>query len=341
MYQRFKNCILKPSNIADYIKEPKKKTVIYTIILLIIYVIPFILFSLLSNSTVTTLSSSVTDDLINADQINYVIEDGKLKSTKDEDVPQYIKTDLIISAYKFNALYVFDKTGTDFEKVLDVDAGAYIVFLFTENEFQIGGIEVSKANSENGDNNNNNNDSGIVVNLSTDEQNSSVNQYISLSYSEINIKNINLAGNKDNNTINFRNDIATLVTAIYDNIKMKLLPLIIIVILVIAVGTYFFSVLFITVLLKLLYRYLQVDFGVVFKAVILSSTPYVICSLLGLLIGISLLEVVGEFMMIAYATKALTTYKVKYDGGIPLPKYMQNMMGKKEDEEKGSDDDEL
>ena len=33
MYQRFKNCILKPRNIADYIKEPKKTTVLYTIIL--------------------------------------------------------------------------------------------------------------------------------------------------------------------------------------------------------------------------------------------------------------------------------------------------------------------
>lgn len=337
MYQKFKNCILKPRNIADYIKEPKKKTILYTIVLLIIYVIPFILISLLSNSSATTLSSSVSNDLIVAEQINYVIEEGKLKSTTNDTIPQYIKTDLIIEAYKINALYIFDLTGESFEQILDVENGAYIVFLFTENNFQIGSIEVTTGSGENVDNN-----SGIVVNLSEKVSNSSVNNYISFSYSDLDIKNVNLAGNKDNNTINFRNDIATLVTAIYNNIKLKLLPLIIIVILVIAVGSYFFSVLFITLLFKLLYRYLQFDFGVLFKAVILSSTPYVICSLLGLLIGINFLEIVGQFLMIAYATKALTTYKIKYDGGMPLPRYMQNMMNdKKEDEEKGSGDDEL
>ena len=54
------------------------------------------------------------------------------------------------------------------------------------------------------------------------------------------------------------------------------------------------------------------------------------------------LEVVGQFIMIAYLTKVLTTYKIKYDGGVPLPRYMQNMMNdKKDDEEKGSGDDEL
>ena len=46
--------------------------------------------------------------------------------------------------------------------------------------------------------------------------------------------------------------------------------------------------------------------------------------------------------MITYTTKALMTYKIKYDGGMPLPRYMQNMMNdKKDEEEKGSGDDEL
>lgn len=44
--------------------------------------------------------------------------------------------------------------------------------------------------------------------------------------------------------------------------------------------------------------------------------------------------------MIGYATKALTTYKIKYDGGVPLPRYMQDMMDNN-NEEKGSGDDEL
>ena len=45
--------------------------------------------------------------------------------------------------------------------------------------------------------------------------------------------------------------------------------------------------------------------------------------------------------MILYVTKAITAYKIKYDGGIPLPKYMMNFMDEKKEEEKGSGDDEL
>ena len=87
MYQRFKNCLLKPRNIADYIKEPKKKTVIYTTILLVVYVIPFILIALLSNSVSTTLSTNVSNEFINADKINYNIENGKLVSAEQVETP--------------------------------------------------------------------------------------------------------------------------------------------------------------------------------------------------------------------------------------------------------------
>ena len=185
-------------------------------------------------------------------------------------------------------------------------------------------------------------DKFYLVNLNKNSVDKNNLEFVSLSYEELGIKNFDLSSNKKSNTINFRNEVSIFVESIYDELKMKLLPIIIIVIMFIAVGSYFFSVIFITLLFKLLYRYLQIDFGTVFKAVILSSTPYVICSLLAIVLGINLLEIIGQFIMIAYATKALTTYKIKYDGGMPLPGYMRNMMNdKKDDEEKGSGDDEL
>lgn len=337
MYQRFKDCLLKPRNIADYIKEPKKTTILYTIIVLIIYIIPFILITLLSKSTVTTLSSSVAEDFINAEQINYVIEDSKLKSLNGNNKPQIIKTELVLEeAYKLNALYVFDVTGNSFEELLDVDTGSYIIFLFTEDAFKISIVEVSKTVSDDSGNK-----PGMTVSLETSNNNDSKLSLINLEYSKLGLTNVNLALNKDNNTINFKNEIATLVDAIYGKIKMRLLPFIIIIVLLMSTGYYFFTVLFIALLFKLLYRYLQVDFGIVFKASILCSTPYVICSLLALLTNITFLEVIGQFIMIVYVTKALTTYKIKYDGGVPLPRYMQNMMNEEKDEEKGSGDDEL
>lgn len=336
MYQRFKDCLLKPRNIADYIKEPKKKTIIYTIVLLTLYIIPLILISLLSNSTVTALSSSVADDLIEVEQINYEIKESKLVSTKDVADVQIFPTEVIISQiYKINGLYVFDVTGEEYLNNLELEKGAYLVMLFTESEFRMLTIEVTDdADSET-------NNTGIAVNKELTKKIDSSKGAIKFNYADFDIVNVNFSGNKDNNSINFKNEIATFVTAIYKNVEIKLLPLIILFVILIGVGSYFSSVLLIALLFKLLYRYLQVDFGIVFKTIILCSTPYVITCLLASLTNFALLEIIGQVFMIGYATKALTTYKIKYDGGLPLPSYIQNMMDKKEDEEKGSDDDEL
>ena len=128
MYQRFKVCLLKPRNIADYFKEPKKQTIIYTCILLIVYIIPLILISLLSNTSVTKLSSSISNDLIEAEQINYEIKDGKLVSINNDNTPQVIKAKIILSdAYLVNTLYVFDISGENYLDSLNVDKGAYLV----------------------------------------------------------------------------------------------------------------------------------------------------------------------------------------------------------------------
>ena len=335
MYQRFKDCLFRPRNIADYINEPKKKTIIYTSILLVVYVIPFILLALLSNTIVTNLSSSASDDFINAPQINYTISGGKLVNINDDNKPQYIETKIILDqSYQLNALYVFDLTGDAYKEILEVEPSEYIVMLFTENEFKISKIQVTKKE-------NNNNNPGITVGLFDSVNKKDERNIISYTYEELGIENINLAGNKDFNSINFKNDIAKFVTALYQKTKNRFLVLIIIIVLLIAVSSYFLSVLFISGLFKLLYRYLQVDFNRIFKATILCSTPYVICSILAIFTNIMFLEVVGQFIMIAYLTKVLTTYKIKYDGGVPLPRFMQNIMNDRKDEEKGSGDDEL
>ena len=93
-------------------------------------------------------------------------------------------------------------------------------------------------------------------------------------------------------------------------------------------------------LYKLLYGYLRLSFGKVFKAVILCSTPYVICAIIASLTGISFISLVGDILMIFYVNKCLTTYKIKYDGGIPVPGYIRKMTETK-DEERGNDDNEL
>ena len=112
---------------------------------MVVYIVPFILLALLSNSIVTNLSSSASMDLINAQKINYAISDGKLINTSNDNKPQYIETKIIIEqAYQINALYVFDLTGVNYKNILEVKPGTYVVMLFTENEFKIVKTLVSK-----------------------------------------------------------------------------------------------------------------------------------------------------------------------------------------------------
>ncbi len=327
MYQKFKDCLLKPRNIADYIKEPKKKTIIYTILLVFIYVLPLLLISILSNDAATSLSSSVADDFVEAEQINYEIKDGKLKTTKDDAVIQFIKDEVIISGlYKIDALYVFDVTGNDYKENLVVEAGYYLIFLFEEDEFKIESYYLKENSSDN-----NSNDT---------LDNSIYRTYCSYSYESLDIKTLDFSSNKASNTVNFKNEVATLVSSLYSKIKLQLMPLIVVFVLLVGISNYFMTIMFIVLLFKLLYRYLQIDFVVVLKTIILCSTPYVICEIIATLSGITFLNLVGQFIMILYATKAVNAYKIKYDGGIPMPNYIKKMMGE-DKQEKGSDDDEL
>ena len=81
MYQRFKACLIQPSKIADYIKEPKKHTIIYTSILLFIYILPLVLLAVVANPY----PSVVTELFTNA-----LIEENLPKEIRSEIVSAFI-----------------------------------------------------------------------------------------------------------------------------------------------------------------------------------------------------------------------------------------------------------
>ena len=325
MYKKFKDCLFAPRKAADYINEPKKQTLIYLLILIFIYIIPLVMISVFSKSNTSSLSNSFAEDLISAEQINYKISEGHLIKLNEEEDVQLIQSEIVIQdVLSVDSFYVFDLTGNEYKNKIDIESEMCIIFLFTETEFSI----INTAFESN--------TSGLeyVANIRNE------NVLYSRTYNELSLTNIDFSINKDANTINFKNEVSKVVSAVYDNIKQKLLPLIIIITMIIGVNSYFISVLFIAALYKLLYGYLRLSFGKVFKAVILCSTPYVICAIIASLTGISFISLVGDILMIFYVNKALTTYKIKYDGGIPVPGYIRKMT-ETNDEERGNDDNEL
>ena len=326
MYKKFKDCLFAPRKAADYINEPKKQTIIYLLILMFIYIIPLVMISVFSKSNTSSLSNSFAEDLISAEQINYKISEGHLIKLNDVEDVQLIQSEIVIQdVLSVDSFYVFDLTGNEYKNKIDIDSEMCIIFLFTESEFSIINTSFESNTSS---------DLEYVANIKNE------NVLYNRTYKELSLTNIDFSINKDVNTINFKNEISKVVSAVYDNIKQKLLPFIIIITMIIGINSYFISVLFITALYKLLYGYLRLSFGKVFKAVILCSTPYVICAIIASLTGISFISLVGDILMIFYVNKCLTTYKIKYDGGIPVPGYIRKMTETK-DEERGNDDNEL
>ena len=339
MYQRFKACLIQPSKIADYIKEPKKHTIIYTSILLFIYILPLVLLAVVANPYPSVVTELFTNALIEENKIDYEIKDGVLVKTTDAAVVSPECLDVVIDKERGLSIFIiFDDTGSEFTKHISSENKRSFAVVFNKESIDL--VRVVKTTSSVEKPNIMNKTPDIEL-VETVYKTTTV---TSLTYEELGYANLSFSLSNYENETDFRFTMSKAVNKAFEYINPILIPFTIIFVALVGITMYFFSVLFIAALYKLLYRYLNLNFGVVFKGVILCSTPYVICCLLGTLINLQFLEIIGNLIMLFYTTKALTNYKIKYDGGIPIPPFMQNMIRpdeKQDKHEKGSGDDEL
>ncbi len=333
MYKKFKDCLLAPRNIADYIDEPKKKTIGYFLILLFLYILPLLVIVLFTSTVSKDIADNFVDDFYGTNALHYQIKDHTLVSIDDYNDIEIVKSSLNVNNIDVSTLFVFDILGNFDASTLEMKPEVSLLLIFSHEKLTIKSV----ISGENTNNNNNNMEQLAVIN----------NHSIVLfeeTYAKLKIGDIDFSRNVNNNDFTFKSQIISLIDSIYQNIKNKLLFIIIPIIILVGASSYLLSVLFVSVLEKLIYSYLRISFGKVFKAVLLSSTPYVICCVISTFTGFTFLEIIGDILMIIYTIKALTAYKIKYGGGINIPAYMMgNNMNQSVDqeEEKGSGDNEL
>lgn len=339
MYRKFKDCLLAPRNIADYVDEPKRKTFLYVTILLFIYILPMLVIAIFSNSISRDIGDKFVEDF-KEKELHFVIEDYVLTKTDETVGIETLDSTLNVTEYEIPVVFVFDVTGENYKSAIELKDKNGILLVFTESSLQIVNF---KSNYQ--EQNENNNSSGTEL-LANTAGSSMV--LFEESYKTLDIDKIDFASSKNNNNYVFEGDITSLVDSIYTNIKNKLIVIIIIAIIIMGVSSYFISILFIAFLEKLIYRYLNLSFGKILKTTMLCSTPYVICCVVSSITGWTILEIVGDLIMIFYTVKAMTNYKIKYDGGIPIPNYMKNFKNQEnmdenieEKDEKGNEDNEL
>lgn len=337
MYKKFKDCLFAPRNIADYINEPKRKTLLYTIFLLFLYVLPMLIIIIFTANVSSSISKQFSEDF-NGKEIHYVVEENNLKKTDETVGVEYVVSSLEFSGRIIKTVFVFDLTNEQYMSDIELDNGTYLLLVFSQTNLDIKMINYENANSGPVD-------PGIEQ-LSNEERNEL--SLFNASYEQLKLDSIDFTLANAGNEFLFSSEITSLVNSIYKYIKNKLLVVIILIIIFVGIGSYFLSVLFVAFLEKLFYGYLHLSFGKFLKATILCSTPYVICCIISSLTGFTILEVIGDLLMIIYVTKTITAYKIKYDGGMPLPRYMNfninnnnNNNNEEEHKEKGSDDDEL
>lgn len=333
MYKKFKDCLLAPSNIADYIDEPKRKTIGYFFILLFLYVLPLLVIVLFTSSISNEIADNFIDDFYSTNALHYQIKNHQLVSVDDYSDIEIVESSLNVDSINVPTLFVFDLNNQFDMNNLNVKNEISLVLVFKQNELSIMSVI--------GDDTNSGNNNGMEQLAITS------NRGIVLfndTYQKLKLSDIDFSRNVNQNDFTFNSQIVSLIGSIYQRIKNKLLFIIIPIIIIVAAGSYLLSVLFVAFLEKLIYGYLRISFSKIFKAVLLSSTPYVICCIISNFTGLSFLEVIGDILMIVYTIKALTAYKIKYDGGIKIPLYMMHKNSNQDsepDDKKGSGDNEL
>ena len=86
MYKKFKDCLLKPSRISNYLDDSKGKTLLFFILLLFIYILPSLVSIISVNKMPSTYSNYITESFKNSEKINYELENynGKTILTKTD-----------------------------------------------------------------------------------------------------------------------------------------------------------------------------------------------------------------------------------------------------------------
>ena len=125
MYTKFKDCLLKPSKIPNYLDDSKGKTILFFILLLFIYILPSLVSVISVNKMPSAYSNYITESFRNSEKINYELEyiNGKtiLNKTSENALPQYVDLGYLSDAsirtlILFNTEEKFDVNDYNFSK---------------------------------------------------------------------------------------------------------------------------------------------------------------------------------------------------------------------------------
>lgn len=305
MYTKFKECLLKPSKIGKYVDDKMSKTILYFILLLLIYILPSFVSLISVKQMPTDYSNVIVESFAKSSSINYKLENvnGKLNLNKtiDDAQPQYVEIGTIVGIdmnilVLFNTNESIDLNSYDFSS--DLMNKNVILFTFTKEGMYIsmGTLKLSNGSTD-----------------KTQELANTSNKQLYYSYEKLGLSEIDFSVASSNKTT-FRNYLDNSYISMYQKNLALILLIGIPYILISGILSLLVEVLVLALLIKILYGRFNVHFGAICKIVILAYTPRVIFNLLSIFWSSIIMYFIGQFLTIIYVTIALRYYIIKNIG---------------------------
>lgn len=299
MYNKFKNCLLKPSQIYEYVDETFWKTLIYFLILTLIYVLPNIAsitsFRKVGNNTLT----QIVNGFEKSEDIHYqlinVEGDIKLIPKKIDYKPQVVYLEKFIENYDVVLLFHLRATNIEnYQLPNELVGKTALYFAFYEDS-----VEVYFAQYQ-----------GIFINgdggIQQMSNTLSKNLY-KTSYEKLGVSEIDFTITRENTAI-FSRKINDLIMSVYNHHKVAILFSIVPMIYVMGIIQFLIDALILALLVKLLYSQYGLKFGKIFKLVILTYTPRVIFNILSIFWSNMFMFILGEIISVVYLLIAMRYY---------------------------------
>ncbi len=305
MYTKFKECLLKPSKIGKYVDDKMSKTILYFILLLLIYILPSFVSLISVKQMPTDYSNVIVESFAKSSSINYKLENvnGKLNLNKtiDDAQPQYVEIGTIVGIdmnilVLFNTNESIDLNSYDFSS--DLMNKNVILFTFAKEGMYIsmGTLKLSNGSTD-----------------KTHELANTSNKQLYYSYEKLGLSEIDFSVASSNKTT-FRNYLDNSYISMYQKNLALILLIGIPYILISGILSLLVEVLVLALLIKILYGRFNVHFGAICKIVILAYTPRVIFNLLSIFWSSIIMYFIGQFLTIIYVTIALRYYIIKNIG---------------------------
>ncbi len=302
MYNKFKNCLLKPSKIFKYIDEKFWKSLVYFLLLALIYVLPNIVsITRFSGVDKYTLNKIVTG-FAKSEDIDYqLIKENDhitLVPKKNEYKPQCVHLESIYRGLDIVLLFNMQNVSINNYQIPNDLVGKVALYLeFSEEEISFYTAVYKGVQFDN---------DGGIQKLSKRSNNS----FYTTKYDNIGFGEMDFTITRGNMNL-FSNKINDFIMTVYNNNKVAIFCGYLPTIYISGIIRFLLDALLLAFLVKIMYFKYGLKFNKIFKIVILTYTPRVIFNILSIFWASLMMYIIGEIISVIYLLIAINSYSIQ------------------------------